>query len=206
MTAQPPLETSYSAINESLLGEFEVSVNKYIRSLPQHVVEIRDTFLKNWNDLIQTNSNKELAGERTSRSVYLTRSKEVKDKVYISLKEYTFELYKKDFASLKSISEKTDEKEKELLEHLNSLPGDQSKFINLFKDITTAHSKNIDFRNKAFKIFRRELIFKQIELEEELQSNKQELDKAQKHTEREVDKVRVDLSRKLVTPKTKIYD
>ena len=88
MTAQPPLETSYSAINESLLGEFEVSVNKYIRSLPQHVVEIRDTFLKNWNDLIQTNSNKELAGERTSRSVYLTRSKEVKDKVYISLKEY----------------------------------------------------------------------------------------------------------------------
>ena len=103
MTAQPPLETSYSAINESLLGEFEVSVNKYIRSLPQHVVAIRDTFIKNWNDLIQINSNKELADERTSRSAYLTRSKEVKDKVYSSLKAYTFELYKKDFESLNSI-------------------------------------------------------------------------------------------------------
>jgi hypothetical protein len=76
-----------------------------------------------------------------------------KDKVYRSLKEYTFELYKKDFESLKSISEKTDEKEQELLEYLNSLPGDQSKFINLFNDITKAHSKNVDFRNKAFKIF-----------------------------------------------------
>ena len=204
MTAQPSIDISYSAINESLLGELELSVDKYIRSIPQHVVAIRDIFIKNWNDLIQINSNKELPGERTSRSAYITKSKEIKDKVYRSLKEYTFELYKKDFESLKSISENTDEKEKEL--YLNSLPGDPSKFINLFKDITKAHSKNVDFRNKAFKIFRRELIFKQIELEEELQSNKQELDKAQKHTEREVDKVRVDLSRKLVTPKTKIYD
>jgi hypothetical protein len=185
-------------ISESLLGDLELSVEKYIRSLPQHVVAIRDTFIKNWNDLIQINSNKELPGERTSRSAYITKSKEIKDKVYRSLKEYTFELYKKDFESLKSISEKTDEKEKELLDYLNSLPGDQSKFINLFKDITKAHSKNVDFRNKAFKIFRRELVFKQIELEEELQSNKQELDKAQKRTEREIDKVRVDLSRKLV--------
>ena len=159
---------------------------------------IRDTFIQNWNDLIQINRNKELPGERTSRTAYVARIKEIKDKVYRSLKEYTFELYKKDFESLKSISEKTDEKETELLEYLNSLPGDQTKFINLFKDITTAHSKNVDFRNKAFKIFRRELIFKQIELEEEFQSNKQELDKAQKQTEREVDKVRVNLSRKLV--------
>ena len=198
MTAQPSIDISYSAINESLLGELELSVDKYIRSIPQHVVAIRDTFIQNWNDLIQINRNKELPGERTSRTAYVTRSKEIKDKVYRSLKEYTFELYKKDFESLKSISEKTDEKEQELLEYLNSLPGDQSKFINLFKEITKAHSKNVDFRNKAFKIFRRELVFKQIELEEELQSNEQKLDKAQKHTEREVDKVRVDLSRKLV--------
>ena len=198
MTAQPSIDISYSAINESLLGELELSVEKYIRSIPQHVVAIRDTFVQNWNDLIQINRNKELPGERTSRTAYITRSKEIKDKVYRSLKEYTFELYKKDFESLKSISEKTDEKETELLEYLNSLPGDQSKFINLFKEITKAHSKNVDFRNKAFKIFRRELVFKQIELEEELQSNEQKLIKAQKHTEREVDKVRVDLSRKLV--------
>ena len=63
---------------------------------------------------------------------------------------------------MKSISEKTDEKEQELLEYLNSLPGDQSNFINLFKDITKAHSKNVDFRNKAFKIFRRELVLRKM--------------------------------------------
>jgi hypothetical protein len=57
---------------------------------------------------------------------------------------------------------------------------------------------------KAFKIFRRELIFKQIELEEEIQSNEQELDKAQKQTEREVDKVRVDLTRSLKSRKPDI--
>jgi hypothetical protein len=74
----------------------------------------------------------------------VTRSKEVKDKVYSSLKEYTFELYKKDFESLKSINAKTDEKEKELLEYRNSLPGDPSKFINLFNDITKANSKNVN--------------------------------------------------------------
>ena len=84
-------------------------------------------------------------------------------------------------------------KKKELLEYLNSLPGEPSKFINLFRNITEAHSKNIDFRNKAFKIFRRELIFKQIELEEEIKSSENELNKAHKKTEREVDKVRVDL-------------
>ncbi len=68
----------------------------------------------------------------------------------------------------------------------------------MFNDITKAHSKNVDFRNKALKIFRRKLIFKQIELEEEIKSNEQELDKAKKQTEREVDKVIVDLSKKLV--------
>ena len=67
-----------------------------------------------------------------------------------------------------------------LVEYLNSLTGDQTKFLNLFNDIKKAHSKDVDFRNKAFKIFRRELSFKQIELEEELQANEQKLDKAQK--------------------------
>ena len=127
MTAQPSLEISYSAINESLLRDFEVSVDKYIRSLPQHVVAIRDTFIKNWKDLIQ-NSTKKLAGERTSRSAYATKSKKIKDKVYSSLKEYTFELYNGDFDSLSSITTKTDELEKELVEYLNSLTCDQSRF------------------------------------------------------------------------------
>jgi hypothetical protein len=146
----------------------------------------------------QINRNKAITGERTSRSTYAEKSKEIKGKVYSSLKEYTFQLYKKDFESLKSITAKTDEKEEELSKYLNSLSGDPSKCLDLFNDIKKAHSKEVGFRNKAFKIFRRELIFKQIALEEEVQSNEQELDKAQKHTEREVDKVRVDLSRKLV--------
>ena len=81
---------------------------------------------------------------------------------------------------------------------INSLPGGPSKFIDLFRNITEAHSKNVDFRNKAFKIFRRELILKQIELEEEVKSSEIELNKAHKKTEREVDKVRVYLSKKLV--------
>ena len=78
-------------------------------------------------------------------------------------------IYKKDFESLNSITAKTDEKENELLEYLNSSTGDPSKFFNLFNDIKKAHSKDVDFRNKAFKIFCRELILKQIELEEEVE-------------------------------------
>ena len=89
MTAQPSIDISYSAINESLLGDLELSVDKYIRSISQHVVAIRDTFIKNWNDLIQINSNKELPGERTSRTAYVTRSKEIKDKVYRSKQKKT---------------------------------------------------------------------------------------------------------------------
>ncbi len=84
------------------------------------------------------------------------------------------------------------------MEYLNTLTGDQSRFLILFNDIKRAHFKDVDFRNKAFKIFRRELIFKQIEFEEEVKSSENKLNKAHKNTEREVDKVRVDLSKKLV--------
>jgi hypothetical protein len=87
MTAQPSVDISYSAISEYLLGDLELSVEKYIRSLPQHVVAIRDNFITDWDELIQINRNKPITGERTSRSAYVTRSKEVKDKVYSSLKE-----------------------------------------------------------------------------------------------------------------------
>ena len=46
MTAQPSIDSSFSVISESTLGDLELSVEKYIRSLPQHVVAIRDNFIR----------------------------------------------------------------------------------------------------------------------------------------------------------------
>ena len=53
-----------------------------------------------------------------------------------------------------------------LAKYLNSLTGGPARFLNLLK----AHANDVAFRNKAFKIFRRELIFKRITLEEAVKS------------------------------------
>ena len=89
MTAQPSIDSSFSVINESLLGDLELSVEKYIRSLPQHVVAIRDNFITNWDELVQINRNKAISGKRTSRSAHAAQSKESKDEVYRSLSTHS---------------------------------------------------------------------------------------------------------------------
>jgi hypothetical protein len=67
----------------------------------------------------------------------------------------------------------------------------------LIQNIRTAHSKEVEFRNKAFKVFRRELIFKQLSLEDYANSLEAQLETQKANSDREVDNVRRDLSKKL---------
>lgn len=77
------------------------------------------------------------------------------------------------------------------------LKGDSLVYEPLIQNIRTAHSKEVEFRNKAFKVFRRELIFKQLSLENYANGLEVQLETQKAKSEREVDSVRRDLSKKL---------
>jgi hypothetical protein len=40
----PSKDTSYAALNESLIGEIDLEEDSYIRSLPQNILPIRERF------------------------------------------------------------------------------------------------------------------------------------------------------------------
>ena len=79
----------------------------------------------------------------------------------------------------------------------SQLKGDPLIFSPLIQDIKTAHSKEVDFRNRAFKTFKRELLFKQLYLENYTNSLELQVANQKDRTERDIDKVRGELSKKL---------
>ncbi|XP_046633328.1 myosin-11-like [Daphnia pulicaria] len=135
-------DTSFTAINESLIDEIDLEEDAYVNSLA-------DSVLKEFGS-----------------SVYLTG--EAKEKVLEKLGTY--------FVELKA---------------------DPNKFNPLLQNVREAHSREVDFRNKAFKIFKRELLFKQLALDEYAKNLEQDVANETKKIEKEVDKVRREFSKKV---------
>jgi hypothetical protein len=196
----PSSDTSFSALNESLLGEIDLEEDHYINSLPETVLPVRDNFLRQWSSLIQLSRDvtDPLTTRRVTRSEFLTKKKDITSQVYNSLKQYTFELYKKELGGSQYITgEARDKVVNALTTYLTQLKGDPLIFSPLIQDIKTAHSKEVDFRNRAFKTFKRELLFKQLYLENYTNSLELQVANQKDRTEREIDKVRGELSKKL---------
>ena len=85
---------------------------------------------------------------------------EIKIQVYNSLKQYTYEFYKKELGGSQYITGEAKEKVvDDIATYLVQLKGDSVVYNPLIQNIRTAHSKEVEFRNKAFKVFKRELIF-----------------------------------------------
>ena len=198
---QPTIsDTSFTAINESLIDEIDLEEDAYVNSLDDSVLKFRNNFVAHWSNLISLckSSTDQTSDKRITRNSYIAKRKEVTGQVYNSLKHYTFELHKKEFGSSIYL---TGEAKEKVLENLGTyfveLKAEPNKFNPLFQNVREAHSREINFRNKAFKIFKRELLFKQLALEDYANNLEQDLDKEKKKTEREIDKVRRELSKKL---------
>ncbi|EFX66896.1 hypothetical protein DAPPUDRAFT_115918 [Daphnia pulex] len=164
----PSKDTSYAALNESLIGEIDLEEDSYIRSLPLNILPIRETFLSQWNELIKLTKDvaDKTSTRRVTRSDFLAKQKDIKSQVYNSLKQYTYEFYKKELGGSQYITGEAKEKVvDDLASYLVQLKGDSLVYNPLIQNIRTAHSKEVEFRNKAFKVFRRELIFKQLSIE-----------------------------------------
>ncbi len=190
---------TFLAFNESLLEEIELEEEKYVNSLTDSIVQIRNKFLTNWSNLISLCKNSlDTPEQRVTRSSLITKCKEVTNQVCNSLKQYTFELHKQEFGSAAYL---TGEAKDKVFENLGTyfveLKADPSKFNPLLQQVREAHGGEVNFRNKAFKIFRRELLFKQIALEEYAKNLEQDVEKETKRTERDVDKIRREFSKKL---------
>jgi hypothetical protein len=125
---------------------------------------IREIFLSQWNELIKLTKD---VADRTSTwritiSDFLTKQKDIKSQVYNSLKQFTYEFYKKELGGSQYITGEAKEKVVgELATYLAQLKGDPlvyNPLILMIQNIRTAHSKEVEFRNKACKVFRRELL------------------------------------------------
>ncbi|EFX69578.1 hypothetical protein DAPPUDRAFT_328980 [Daphnia pulex] len=196
----PSKDTSYAALNESLIGEIDLEEDSYIRSLPQNILPIRERFLSQWNELIKLTKDvaDRTSTRRVTRSDFLAKQKDIKSQVYNSLKQYTYEFYKKELGGPQYITGEAKEKVvDDIATYLVQLKGDSLVYNPLIQNIRTAHSKEVEFRNKAFKVFKRELIFKQLSLENYANSLEAQLETQKAKSEREVDNVRRDLSKKL---------
>ncbi|EFX78822.1 hypothetical protein DAPPUDRAFT_104942 [Daphnia pulex] len=196
----PSKDTSYAALNESLIGEIDLEEDSYIRSLPQNILPIRERFLSQWNELIKLTKDvaDRTSTRRVTRSDFLAKQKDIKSQVYNSLKQYTYEFYKKELGGSQYITGEAKEKVvDDLATYLVQLKGDSLVYNPLIQNIRTAHSKEVEFRNKAFKVFRRELIFKQLSLENYANSLEAQIETQKAKSEKEVDNVRRDFSKKL---------
>ncbi len=89
-----------------------------------------------------------------TRSDFLAKQKDIKSKVYNSLKQYTYEFYKKELGGSQYITGEAEEKViADIATYLVQLKGDFLVYDPLIQNIRTAHSKEVEFRNKAFKVF-----------------------------------------------------
>jgi chromosome segregation ATPase len=193
-------DTSFTAINESLIDEIDLEEDAYVNSLADSVLKVRNNFVTHWSNLISLckSTIDETSDKRLTRSSYIAKRKEVTGQVYHFLKQYTFELHKKEFGSSVYL---TGEAKEKVLEKLGTyfveLKADPNKFNPLLQNVREAHSREVDFRNKAFKIFKRELLFKQLALDEYAKNLEQDVANETKKTEKEVDKVRREFSKKV---------
>lgn len=202
MTTQtlPSSDTSFAALNESLIGEIDLEEDQYINSLPHSVLPLREKFLLEWKKLIKLCQDvaDRSSTRRVTRSDFLAKKKEITSQVYNSLKQYTFELYKKELGGSQFITgEARDKVVADITAYLTELNGDHLIFNPLIQDLKTAQSKEVDFRNRAFKTLKRELLFKQLSLEEYTNSLELQVAHLKDRTEREIDKVRGEFSKKL---------
>ncbi|EFX66859.1 hypothetical protein DAPPUDRAFT_331668 [Daphnia pulex] len=197
-------DTSFTAINESLIDEIDLEEDAYVNSLADSVLKVRNNFVTHWSNLISLYKSNidETSDKRITRSSYIAKRKEVTGQVHHFLKQYTFELHKKEFGSSVYL---TGEAKEKVLENLGTyfveLKADPNKFNPLLKNVREAQSREVDFRNKAFKIFKRELLFKQLALDEYAKNLEQdvvnETKKTETRTEKEVEKVRREFSKKV---------
>jgi len=199
-TPLPPRDISFNILDDSLIGEFDFLEEKYVDSLSDNVIAIRNNFLKYWQDLIRlsrsgTDSTSDV---RTTRSDFAAKRKDATNQVYNSLKQYTYEIHKKEFGSPEYLTGEAGDKVLSNLEkYLVELKGEQTTFSPLLRNIKEAHNKEITFRNKAFKVFKRELLFKQLALETYATNLEHDVEKEKKGSDNKVDKVRRDFSKKL---------
>ncbi|EFX65884.1 hypothetical protein DAPPUDRAFT_116883 [Daphnia pulex] len=197
----PSSDTSFSVLNESLIGEVDLNEDQYTNSLPHDVLQIREKFLLEWNSLIKLSqdvASDSSSTRRVTRSEILAKKKDISSKVYNSLKQYTYELFKKELGGSQYITgDARDKVIANLTTYLTQIKADPLVFNPIVQEIKTAHSKEVDFRTKAFKLFKRELLFKQIYLENYAKSLETQVDNQKDRTAKEVDKVRGEFSRKL---------
>jgi hypothetical protein len=138
--------------------------------------------------------------------MFFAKKNEITSKVYNWLKKYTFELHKTELGGIQYITRRAKDKlENSLTDYLTQLNGDPLLFDPLIQEIKTAFSKELDSRTKAIKVFRRELLFKQLYLENYTNSLELQADNQKGKTERDIDKVRREFSRNLQTLSLKTH-
>ncbi len=79
MTTQtlPSSDTSFAALNESLIGEIDLEEDQYINSLPHSVLPLREKFLLEWKKLIKLCQDvaDRSSTRRVTRSDFLAKKK-----------------------------------------------------------------------------------------------------------------------------------
>ena len=200
MTTQSHIEASFNLVDKSLLVETDFTEDKYIRSLDENVLKIRDDFVNKWTELTHLSLTRvDLASsERSTRNQHEEKIQIKTKEVYDSLKRYTFFLHKTEFVDFKYIlGEEKDTLVDNVSQYLENTNADPSTYIPLLDTIKFAHNKELLFRRKAFKILKKELLFKVVALSEQNRALEEELNIQEKKLTNKIDKVRTTLSKQL---------
>ena len=200
MTTQSHIEASFNLVDKSLLVETDFTEDKYIRSLDENVLKIRDDFVNKWTELTHLSLTRvDLASSKRSTRNQHEEKIQIKTKeVYDSLKRYTFFLHKTEFVDFKYIlGEEKDTLVDNVSQYLENTNADPSTYIPLLDTIKFAHNKELLFRRKAFKILKKELLFKVVALSEQNRALEEELNIQEKKLTNKIDKVRTTLSKQL---------
>ena len=77
MTTQSHIEASFNLVDKSLLVETDFTEDKYIRSLDENVLKIRDDFVNKWTELTHLSLTRVdlVNNERSTRNQHELRNK-----------------------------------------------------------------------------------------------------------------------------------
>ena len=166
------------------------------KSLSTIVRPIRESFLKYWEDLIRISLNKDVAeqSERLTRDAKKKKVEVATAAVYDILRKYTYELHKAEFPEKKYLERKDNESlVDEVGNYLKSIKAKLTDYKPLLDKIKVAYATENNYRSCAFKILKREFLFKQINLSNQIDSLNNELASLHRSFDLKTDKERTAL-------------
>ena len=194
----PSFLADASVLSES--GSFNEEVVKRLNT--PHIKKNRAEFLQAWEELVKIEKEQgktATSGIQTRRQLSDNR-KIISEKVNNTLKLYTYTLFEKELNptgnfGIETLTVAIDN----LRVYIGTLKGESKELNDLIQKIKLVNGKENEFKSRRFRVFRHELLIKQVESEEKIVSLNKEVLTIEAKAKKNLDQAQSNLHNQLAS-------